>query len=269
MSDDTPFWVNYMTEKELLISRITDKRNQAIDNSMITATSFLSPDEWSEVMHFFSSDADIETFYYGGYDDAERTVLIFVPRFYKVDNIAAYFNNNPEDRPLTMLEIKKDRFSVLTHRDYLGAIMGLGIKREMIGDIIITEDGCYIFCINSVAGYICKNLTGAGKGTLTVEIKSPDMLPERKEKFDEIFISLASLRLDGVVSSAFNISRGLASEAINKGIVFLNSCKAVKTDTLVKQGDKVVLRGKGKIIISEILGLNKKGRTHIIIKKYK
>jgi len=77
------------------------------------------------------------------------------------------------------------------------------------------------------------------------------------------------LRLDGVVSSAFNISRNLASEAINKGIVFVNSCRIMKTDASVKLGDKVVLRGKGKIIINDIIGTNKKGRTHITIKKYK
>lgn len=258
-----------MNDNEVLISRITDKKNQAIDNSMIIATFFLSLDERSRIMNIFKNTDEIKTFYYGGYDDAERTVAVFVPYFYNIKDISEYFSENPADNPLSLLEIKKDRFSNLTHRDYLGAIMGLGIKREMIGDIITTEEGCYLFCINSIAEYICDNLTKAGRGTLKTEIKSTDMLPSKNEKIDEAFLSLASLRLDGVVSSAFNISRSLACEAINKGIVFVNSSQIMKNDAMLKPGDKVVLRGKGKIVIKDIIGTNKKGRIHIIIKKYK
>ncbi len=269
MSEDTPFWVKIMTEKEILISRIADKKNQAEDNLMITNTFFLSAEERSDVMNSFRSTAEIKTFYFGGYDDAERAVAMFVPDFYNISDITAFMKDNPDDNPLSLLEIKKDRFSDLSHRDYLGAIMGLGIKREMIGDIITTEEGCYVFCINSIAKYICENLTKAGRGTLKIEIISNEMLPEKNDNFDEIFLSLASLRLDGVVSSAFNISRNLASEAINKGIVFVNSLRIFKSDAPVKKGDKVVFRGKGKIVISDIIGTNKKGRTHITVKKYK
>ncbi len=265
----TPFWVNFMTEKEILISRLTDKKNQANDNSMITNTFFLSADERSYVMNLFRSTAELNTFYFGGYEDAERTVAVFAPCFYNIDNITAYMTDNPDDNPLSLLEIKKDRFSNLSHRDYLGAIMGLGIKREMIGDIITTGEGCYVFCISSIAKYICENMKNAGRGTLKIEIKPTDMLPIMNENYDEIFLSLASLRLDAVVSSAFNISRTLASEAINKGIVFVNSSCIMKADASVKPGDKIVLRGRGKVVISEVIGINKKGRTHITIKKYK
>lgn len=258
-----------MNDKEVLISRIADKKNQALDNSMITTTFFLSADERSDIMKSFKSTAEIKVFYFGGYDDAERTVAVFVPFFYNVNGITEYMAENSDDNPLSLLEIKKDRFSKLSHRDYLGAIMGLGIKREMIGDIITTDEGCYLFCINSIAKYICENLTKAGRGTLKIEIKTTDMLPSKNEKYDEAFLSLASLRLDGIVSSAFNISRNAACEAINKGIVFVNSSQIIKNDAALKPGDKVVLRGKGKIVIKEIIGINKKGRTHIIIKKYK
>lgn len=269
MTSVTPFWVIKMTDKEILISRINDKKKQATDNSMITSSFFMSADERSDIMKILRSDSEIKTHYYGGYDDAERTAAVFVPYFYNIENIDAYMNENPEDNPLALLEIRKDRFSTLSHRDYLGAIMGLGIKREMIGDIVTTDDGCYVFCLKSIAKYICNNLEKAGRGSLQVNIVSTDMLPEQKDNSEDVFISIASLRLDGVVASSFNISRNIAVEGINKGIVFVNSCCVLKPDALVKQGDKIVMRGKGKIIIKEIIGVNKKGRTHLTIKKYK
>lgn len=258
-----------MTDKEILISKAIDKKKYTFDNSVITYTNFLSVDEKADVVAIERQfNSDVETYYYGGFDNSERTVAVFVPKFYDTDSISDYFESNEDENPLCAVKLVKDRFSKLTHRDYLGSLMGLGIKREMLGDIIITEDGCYVICLKSISKYICENLKKSGRGTVSCEVCSLKDISLPEECFDEIFLSLASLRLDNIVSGGFNLSRGLSAEAIIKGVVFVNSRIAEKPDTPVKQGDKVVLRGKGKIILSEIIGENKKGRIHIKIKKF-
>lgn len=259
-----------MTEKETLFSRALDKKKNADDNSMITNTNFLSMEErsWLAPLERQMS-SNIRTYYYGGYDGAERTVALFIPSFYDIEtDVFAFVEENEEDNPITVIKLTKDRFSSLSHRDYLGSLMGLGIKREMLGDIITNDEGCYIFCLKSIAKYICENLVKSGGGTVSCEICGVNSFPAVKDNGEIVFLSVASLRLDNVVAAAFNLSRALAVEAINKGIVYVNSLQIQKIDTLLKAGDKVVLRGRGKIIIQEQTGQSKKGRLHINIKRY-
>lgn len=260
-----------MTEKEILFSKALDKKQSALENSMITYTNFLSMDERTELLPLERKfPSEVHTFYFGGYEDAERTVAVFVPSFYETgDNIIEFFADNEDENPISLIKLTKDRFSTLSHRDYLGSLMGLGIKREVLGDIITAKDGCYIFCLKSIAKYICENMTKAGRGSVECSVCSIDELPKTEETAEEVFLSVASLRLDNIISASFNLSRTLSVDAINKGIVFVNSVRATKTDMPVKEKDKVVLRGKGKIILSEIIGQNKKGRTHVNIKRYK
>lgn len=259
-----------MTEKEILFSKVLDKKQYACDNSMITYTNFFSIDEKSDIISTEKVlSADVRTYYFGGYTEAERTVVVFAPKLFEISDINDYFKEYPDENPIALIRAKKDKFSILTHRDYLGALMGLGIKREMIGDVILSGDYCYIFCLRSISQFICKNLTKAGRGTVVCETCDADELPEFDDNSEEVFLSLASLRLDNIVASGFNISRTIACDAINKGIVYVNSARAVKHDMPVSEKDKIVFRGKGKIILSEIIGINKKGRVHITVKKYK
>ena len=259
-----------MQEKDLLVSRCLDMKKRALDSFMITSTNFLSVDERS----FLSCtereyNADIRTFYYGGFEEAERTVAVFVPVIFGVESIEEYFRENPDDSPLCLIRVSKDRFSSLSHRDYLGSLMGLGIKRETVGDIIIREDCTFIFALKSMGRYICENLTKVGRGSVKCEICSLDEFIYDEGETETVFSSVASLRLDNVVSSAFNLSRTNSSLAIKSGVVYVNSLQILKNDYTVKEKDKIVLRGKGKVILDEIIGESKKGRIHINIKKFK
>lgn len=259
-----------MTERELLISRILDKKKYAADNSMITNSSFLTIDERSDTKFLEKEMSDsVRTYYYGGFDDAERCVAVFIPVFYGISNITDYFSENTHDNPLSLIRLKKDKFSKLSHRDYLGSLMGLGIKREVIGDIITDDDGCYFFCLKAMERFICENLNKSGRGTVNCTAVDINQLPVGEDNFVEEFISVSSMRLDSVVSLSFGLSRSKAVEAINKGIVFVNSAVITKIDQNINCADKIVLRGKGKVIIKEIAGQSKKGRQHLIIKKYK
>ncbi len=258
-----------MNEKDILISHALDMKEKCADNSLITSTNFMSLDEISTVKtaeREFSQYTD--TFYYGGYDDAERRIAVFAPKFMNITDIEEYLSKNEDENPVCILRLKKDKFTLLSHRDYLGAIMGLGIKREMTGDIKVSDEGAEVFCLKSIAAFLSENLKKTGRGSVESEIVPVGEMKQGTEKTEIKFYSVASLRLDTVVSAVFNLSRGTAAEAVSKGVVYVNSSQCLKNDFMLKQGDKIVLRGKGKAVLDEIIGENKKGRIHINIKRY-
>ncbi len=258
-----------MDEKDLLISRCLDVKKKALDSFMITSTPFLSVDERSLVGCIEREyNSEIRTFYYGGFSEAERTVAVFVPSVFGVEDIGEYFSENDDDSPFCLIKVSKDRFSSLSHRDYLGSLMGLGIKRETVGDIVIGEECTFIFVLKSISRYICENLIKVGRGTVSCEVCPLSNFVYDERETETVFCSVASLRLDSVVSSAFNLSRTNSSLAVKSGLVYINSQQILKNDYLLKERDKIVLRGKGKVVLDEILGENKKGRIHINIKKF-
>ena len=259
-----------MTEKEQLISHILDLKEKSASESIITSSAFLSVDELSDVVKTQNiNNKYVDVFYYGGYDEAERKIAVFVPKFYEADenNLVQFFAES-DYSPVDLLIVKKDKFTSLSHRDYLGAIMGLGLKREVVGDIIVNDDGCSIFCLKSVSSYISENLKQAGRGSLSVRIADKNEFRIKDAEIHEIFVSVASMRLDCLVAACFKLSRPAASETIKQGSVYVNSAQMLKSDCLLKSGDKLVLRGKGKVVIGEMTGYSKKGRIHLNIKRY-
>lgn len=259
-----------MNEKEVLLSHVLDLKEKAATDSIVTATNFLSVEELSAVVKTERVNNEfVDTFYYGGYEEAERCVAIFVPEFYCVtkEGLVDFLKDNSLN-PLSLIKISKDRFANLSHRDYLGALMGLGIKREMTGDILVDADGCTLFCLKSIADYICTNLSKAGRGQLTVKTEDIDKLVLSESKTEIFFVSVASLRLDCLVAAAFRLSRNGAVNFITQGSVYVNGEQITKTDYLLKEKDKLVLRGKGKTVIENVIGESKKGRLHINLKRY-
>ena len=258
-----------MNEKDILISRTLDKKRQSADNSMITYTNFLSLDEISVVK---TTDREYNEFtdayYYGGYDNSERQIALFIPKFFEFDDLNAFLSDNEDDNPLCIVRLKKDKFTSLSHRDYLGAIMGLGLKREMIGDIKVSDEGADVFTLKSSAEYICENLKKSGRGSVIGEILSVGSFNCAEDKYETVFTTVSSLRLDGVVAAFFNISRSTAAEAVSKGLIYVNSSQCFKGDFILKEGDKIVFRGKGKTVLSETKGTSKKGKLKIEYKRY-
>lgn len=259
-----------MNEKEVMISHALDLKEKAAIESIVTSTNFLSVEEISDVIKTERINNEfVNSFYYGGYEEAERRVVIFVPSFYSLkNNDLVDFLKDKDLNPLSVIRISKDRFANLSHRDYLGAVMGLGIKREMLGDIIVDSDGCFLFCLRSIADYICANLDKAGRGQLTLKKADIDEFVLSESKTETSFISVASLRLDCLVAAAFRLSRNGAVNYITQGTVYVNGEQITKTDYILKENDKLVLRGKGKTVIENVIGENKKGRTHLNLKRY-
>lgn len=259
-----------MKDNSVLLSHIFDLKEKAASQSIVVNTNFLSVDEISELIKNNRTDCEYtDTFFFGGYPEAERKVAVFIPRFYGVtaDELGTFLNEN-DLNPVSILRITKDKFSLLSHRDYLGAVMGLGIKREMIGDITVNTDGCIMLCLKSISKYILENLKQAGRGQLTVEECTYENISFSEDNTETVFLSVASLRLDCVIAATFRLSRSAAVQAINQGLVYINSEQTFKIDRTVDIGDKVVLRGKGKAVLEEVTGTSKKGRIHINVKRY-
>lgn len=261
------------SDDKILVAKIEDKIRQCSDNSMITNSVFLDMHERSVASSVRSSFSDVKTVFYGGFADAERTVAVMLPDYVdasSTDSLCAYFEEFPESDPLAVIEVEKDKFSpALSHRDYLGALMGLGIKREVTGDIIVTETGCRIAVLEQMADFIAENLVKAGRGTLKTKTVPPYTVREGSVASGEPdSFTVSSMRLDSVVKNAFHVSRGEACTAIESGTVYVNDIECLKADKKIQQGDKIVFRRKGRIIVEDCSAVSKKGRVIVCVKKF-
>ncbi len=237
-------------EEKLFLAKAYDNYCFYKKSGFSKCSSFLSPLEKSLAERAFKGE---NVYFYGGYHEAERTIMGF-----SEDNFSD---------AVSLIESRGD-FSNLTHRDFLGSLMGLGITRENIGDIIKKEEVSYIYVLSKMADYISENLTSVGRIFVANKILTPDEILIERE-FEEIKKSVASPRADAVVATVFNISRSDSQEAIKRGLVTLNYRILDSQDKKIIEGDVLSLRGKGKAEISSFGDLSKKGRQFILIKKYK
>lgn len=258
------------TDDKFLLASIRDRERQCSENSMITNSVFLDMRERSVAACSKREYPDVKTLFYGGFDEAERTVALMLPEYVEAENIFEYFEQCPEADPIAIIEVEKDKFSpALSHRDYLGALMGLGIKREMTGDIIVTENGCRMAVLEKIAPFIAENLGKAGRGTLKTKIIPPSQAREgTKAAGVPDSFTVSSMRLDSVVKNAFRVSRGDACTAIESGLVFVNDLECQKPDKKIGAGDKIVFRRKGRIIIADCSAVSKKGRIIVEVSKF-
>ena len=199
---------------------------------------------------------------FGGYPEAERQMLIYLPDY--LDESAL----TDEDSPVVCLHATFYEGDSPNHRDFMGALLGAGIARETFGDICVGNGCCDFFVTAQIAPYILQNFTAAGRTKLHLEkIPLTDVLiapPQTKELRD----TLASLRLDSVISAGFRIGRSQAAQYVNSGKAAINGLPCEKPDKIVIQGDKISVRGLGKIRLRTVGGTKKKGRISVIIERY-
>ena len=246
-------------EDRLLLARVLDKYEQMERRSVPTATGFLSPRE-QKLAEAVLHAAGVHSGYAfdGGWGGAERRVLLFLPEW--AEGMAA---------ELTFLRAGfHGADGALSHRDLLGSLMGLGITREKLGDILVSPHSADLIAAPSLRDFLLQNWESAGRVKLSVsEIGREDLLrPEVKVK--TVRDTVNSLRLDAVVASAFSMSRGRAAELIVAGKVSLDHMPCEKCDKAVSEGAVLSVRGLGKAKLTEVGGLSKKGRTGITIQRY-
>ena len=258
-----------MDRDELLLAQFEDKINQAADRYMLTAGDFLDTHQRKIAEDFCKSrKLPVRVMFYGGYEEAERCMPFFLP---------AYIEPGTDDRPpmetaemLRVVRVTAPKGSRrLTHRDYLGSLLALGLEREVTGDILVRDDGADIIVKAEIADFIDINYNKAGRTNLTVQVLPVSGLDKGELNIIQKHDTVASLRLDNVVASAFALSRAKAAEAINRGIVSVNSMEAMKVDMEIREGDKITVRGRGKAVLSETGGVSRKDRTRVTFDIYR
>lgn len=252
--------IAHNAEDRLLLAKIWDKVQTGIRKNILTATGFLSPRELEMCRYLFGNAEGILSF--GGYEDAERKMLIYLPDYLEDSCLME------EDSPLACLRATYFEEDNLSHRDFLGALMGTGIAREAVGDICVSKGSCDFFVTRELAPYVIQNFISAGRTKLRIEQipLSNVAIPQPETK--EIRDTLASLRLDSVISAGFRIGRSLAAQHIAAGRAAVDGLPCEKPDKPVVEGSKISVRGLGKIRLRAVNGQTKKGRISVIIDRY-
>ena len=248
------------SEDKMLLAKLWDKINTGIRKNIPANTCFLSPRELEMAKYLFGQPEGLHTF--GGHPDAERKMVIFLPDYLEEASLME------EDSPVVCLRATFFQGDTPTHRDFLGALMGAGISRETLGDICVGSGSCDFFVTAEIAPYILQNFTSAGRTRLHLERipLSQAHIPEPEVK--EIRDTLASLRLDSVVSSGFRIGRSLAAQHIAAGKAAIDGLPCEKPDKAVSEGCKISIRGLGKIKLAAVNGKTKKDRISVVIHRY-
>ena len=242
-------------EDNLLISKLEDLKVKAEDNYAPFAGPFLDMRQRSLVEKRFRGTDDL--YFFGGYEEAERVLPVF----------SEYEPDEADFIKAVRVTLPKGARK-LTHRDYLGSLLGLGISREKTGDILVGENGCLILLAPEILSFVLLEYTKAGHENLTVSEIALSELDTGNINVESIRCSVSSMRLDNCLSGVFNLARGKAQEAVRQGLVFVNNIEMTKNDHRIKEGDKLVLRGKGKAVITKTGDTNRKGRIIINIDKY-
>ena len=247
-------------EDRLLLAKLWDKIHAGIRKNIPAHTHFLSPRELEMAKYLFGEPEGLHTF--GGYEDAERKMLIYLPEY--LDESALF----EEDSPCICLRATFYQGDSPNHRDFLGALMGAGIGRETVGDICVNKGSCDFFVTQEIAPYILQNFTSAGRTKLHLEQIPLSEVNIADPEVKEIKDTLASLRLDSVISSGFRIGRSLAAQYVTAGKAAIDGLPCEKPDKPVSEGMKISVRGLGKIKLQSVNGRTKKDRISVVIHRY-
>ena len=220
---------------------------------------FLSPAEQEDFLR--SADAaEYPFFLAGGHEAAERKILA------AGDETEA----GPPELPISVIAVapKNEKYAEeLTHRDYLGAILGLGIERSLIGDILLKGKQAWFFCLSPAAEMMETSLTQVCRTAVEARVTEPD-IPDLQPEYASVRINVASERLDAVAAAFAGISRGQAEKLFGAEKVFVNGRIASDRSMRLKEGDIISVRGIGKAVYDGIGHETKKNRLWVNLRKY-
>lgn len=246
--------------EELLQRRLMDLSERAVQKGIVTFSDFLNLHELNILHNSSQKFSGIQWKTFGGYELAERQIAAFIPD-------ALYYD---WEYPIACLRITplNERFSdSLSHRDYLGAVLNLGIDRSKLGDILVEEKCAYLFCTEKMSDYIITELSRI-KHTSTLCSRVAEPRGEITLRTETISGTVASVRLDSVMSVAFRTSRSSLVKLIEGGKVFINGRLAVSNGYNLKENDIISVRGLGKLRYTGTRSQSKKGRLYIEVEKY-
>lgn len=247
------------TEGAELVARLLDLAEIVARNRKFQLSEFLDPYGYTVAETVVASFNHIDLIADGGYQGAERQRVIFVHKD---------FLGKPDFSLEVIKAVWNDKFYSLSHRDVLGSVMGLGVKRELIGDILVKDDYAKIIVDKAMARFIEQNFTKIASASISVQFCSLEEIEPREEKCKEIKSTVASLRIDSIASSGFGSSRSKITDDIAADKLKLNWQLVKSGSKMVKEGDVLSMRGRGRIEVVQIFGTTKKGRISILLRRY-
>ncbi len=246
------------TEGEKSAVKLIDFAMQATKNHKYKLSGFLSPFE-QEMANTIANSLDLKVEFDGGFFGAERQRAAFCHEdfegtsAFEIAVVKAEWNGN---------------FARLSHRDCLGAVLGLGLEREIVGDIIATKDFARIIVDKKMADFFVMNLTQIGTVAVKTTLDELENIEPKEERVKEIRATVASLRADSIAAAGFGMSRSKAATDISAEKVQLNWQTVKNASQTIKQGDVLSMRGRGRLEVTEITGQTKKGRIGVLLKRY-
>ena len=235
--------------------QIIDKANSCIKNYDVKCSDFLNPYEVKNAIDILNSERDLKYTVDGGYEEAERSVISIYPFYMEYEDI---------EKQLRFLQIEGNfKFKTISHKDYLGSLMNLGIKREKVGDIIIHENFCQVIVSADICDFVIMNLEKVSRNNVKVKEISKNEIIYNPPNYKEISFTITSSRLDCVISGLYNISRQESMKFINGEKVQVNYEKIKSPSKEVRDDSLISVRGKGRAKITSIGELTKKGKIKI------
>ena len=253
-------------EDKMLLAQVLDKIEFVKTRGKLEYTDFLDMYQTSLVENFLKKIKFENYKLYGGYKDAERKVLIIYPEKYDEIMLEKNYSKILKAVRVTLPDEEKGKYS---HRNYLGGIVKLGLKREKVGDILVSDTGADIIVMEDFSEILKKELPSLTRfENSKIEIIELKDLRKKEIKIEDIKIIVPSLRLDNIVSDLARTSRSKAKQIIEQERVFINGQNETKLSKQIKLNDIITIRGKGRFVIKEFEGTTRSGRQVIVIEKY-
>lgn len=247
-------------EEQQLEKHFRDLARTAYQRGIAVFSDFLNLNELNIFQSLRGEFSYLETETFGGYELAERQIAIFHPE-------APVFYADYPVKCLKITPLNAKFAEDLNHRDYLGAVLNLGIDRACLGDILVEEDAAYLFCLERMADFIRDNLIRIRHTSVYVEQVEAENF-HYEPKYKEVSGTVASVRLDKLLALAFNASRSSLTGLIEGGKVFVNGKLVTSNGYEPKEGDLISVRGMGRFRFRETGGQSKKGREYVILWRY-
>ncbi len=260
----------YKEEDKLLVAKLLDKLEMSHKRGKITNTDFLDLAQRKIVENMLArSEIKRLTNYeiWGGYEEAERCIVVCYSDKWDSNMLQKNYNHIMQ---IIRISLPSELHQTYSHRDYLGAIMKLGIKREKVGDILVREDGADIIILKEIIEFVKENLAGLTrfrKAKITIEPMEEIQVVEVQK--EEIEIIVPSMRLDNIIAEITKTSRAKANELLEQERVLVNFETITKSSKNIAISNRITIRGKGRFQIVEQVGNTKKGNIILKIEKYK
>lgn len=259
--DNNSFYEHFHPEERTFVDRAIEWVERSAQHHVLKRTDFLDPRQSAILTSVAGREPGVQIRLDGGYEGAERRRALIAPEYRYMDD---------ESAGIAVLAVQGGTggYLELDHGDYMGAILGLGIKRDVIGDIHVHEDGCHCLVAEEIADFLNIHLRQVHRVSVLTEVLPLDQLKTSDVKLEEMQFTVASLRLDGVASDVYRISRTKIIDPIRAGKCRVNWKTEENPAKTLKEGDVVSLKGLGRFKVLEIDGLTKKGRLRLKVGKF-